>query len=831
MNLFKKMNLYFRQQVAAVRLMRVALRSREDITKTQNKNKKEDNPEDSTGFEKRQRLASDGGPPPASSSEQQIEETAAEAIDPSSEEEQIQSSENDASSAAPVAVSVVVPTFSETIVDTESEVTISVEIDATAEEVQTGVMEVPLETVEKVLDLVRAECALDAQNSSEIITPECVEVRALEALADELIAETEEAVQNALDDAVIQVDIGEGIPFTPHVSTAVDNYSAEELLEVLQQDRVEKLISHMSDILERYPPDKDDTAADQEIVSTLRTLTNLLQRAEEVGLLGIAVEDVCGCDGEVTLDDLTRHDNPAIYEAAGHIIDKYLPTEDEQAILKDVLETCEQLECAQDAHDDQAVIAALDAIEDKLNKLGEDSNLLPMVRHNLREQGLVDFVVHENAAIKERAKRLMDKFYEDEGDEEELSGGGGGNEGKTGVKDKGDVAVDEEEDEDVEEINYASTKKQRVDSVTLPPPPPLLKVINDCSQNIEEDLQNDAVEATQTMTEVDLSIEDVDAYVEEIAVNSSTTVEQLIELLHQGSVEMMCDRLMDDDDHVVMTTLDSLFAILLRAEVTGHLDTVLERIQQCGGQAKIEKLQEHENSVVYERAANIQQMFFLTEEVVIVEDGDSDDEDEETETSTDQVNDDSAPVLSNNASGIDDESHTGSSNELHHSERPTVDYETSGSSLDQIAHRVQQGHVQELCEALNTEGDDQAVLDALDNLRDLMDIAATSPVLLARVQEIVTVCKGGVTLEDFCMHDDPEVCNRADALLSAYFREDESEEEDIDDFSSVDDEEEEEASGEENELVESPGAEGDEVEERDEEDAEKENGDDDDIVI
>jgi hypothetical protein len=134
-----------------------------------------------------------------------------------------------------------------------------------------------------------------------------------------------------------------------------------------------------------------------------------------------------------------------------------------------------------------------------------------------------------------------------------------------------------------------------------------------------------------------------------------------------------------DDEQSVLSALDTLAEMLddLGGEETGPLLVrVLELVEVCGGEEVLRALCVHENTDIQERAASLVSSLFQSQY-------------EETEYSS--------------------------------SETPFVDRATSGSSLDQIAHRVQQGHVQELCVQLRGgeegegAGGDQVVTEALQS--------------------------------------------------------------------------------------------------------------------
>jgi hypothetical protein len=197
-------------------------------------------------------------------------------------------------------------------------------------------------------------------------------------------------------------------------------------------------------------------------------------------------------------------------------------------------------------------------------------------------------------------------------------------------------------------------------------------------------------------------------------------------------VQQLCEMLATDDEQAVLSALDTLAEMLddLGGEETGPLLVrVLELVAVCGGEEVMRALVDHENGDIQERAASLMSAFFQ-------------------------------PQLQ--------------ANDSYCSEIPFVDYATSGSSLDQIAHRVQQGHVQELCGQLKgeEEGDNQVVTQALQGLRDIMDALGCNPLLL-RVLQIVSECGGEKALVMLCRHENPEIRERAREVLDVYFGDEE----------------------------------------------------------
>jgi hypothetical protein len=82
-----------------------------------------------------------------------------------------------------------------------------------------------------------------------------------------------------------------------------------------------------------------------------------------------------------------------------------------------------------------------------------------------------------------------------------------------------------------------------------------------------------------------------------------------------------------------------------------------------------------------------------------------------------------------------------------------------------IAHRVQQGHIQELCADIMSS-DAQTVMDAMDAMDGLRDIVtAVDGDLITRVDGILTECGGRASLEVLEKYANGEIASRAEGLL------------------------------------------------------------------
>ncbi len=135
------------------------------------------------------------------------------------------------------------------------------------------------------------------------------------------------------------------------------------------------------------------------------------------------------------------------------------------------------------------------------------------------------------------------------------------------------------------------------------------------------------------------------------------------------------------------------------------LECVLEAVSGCGGEASLNGLIEHENEDVRARAIRLREKYF---------------------SSTDKPNRSDASV---------------------------------------IAHRVQQGHIQELCADIMSS-DAQTVMDAMDAMDGLRDIVtAVDGDLITRVDGILTECGGRASLEVLEKYANGEIASRAEGLL------------------------------------------------------------------
>ncbi|XP_067008482.1 importin subunit alpha-1 [Anabrus simplex] len=91
---------------------------------------------------------------------------------------------------------------------------------------------------------------------------------------------------------------------------------------------------------------------------------------------------------------------------------------------------------------------------------------------------------------------------------------------------------------------------------------------------------------------------------------SGGSVDQLALLVRLGALEPFCNLLDSMDWKTVMVVLDGLSNLLQTAEKMGELERVAILIEECGGLDKLEKLQNHENTQIYQKALRMIESFF-----------------------------------------------------------------------------------------------------------------------------------------------------------------------------------------------------------------------------
>lgn len=92
---------------------------------------------------------------------------------------------------------------------------------------------------------------------------------------------------------------------------------------------------------------------------------------------------------------------------------------------------------------------------------------------------------------------------------------------------------------------------------------------------------------------------------------TSSPQARLLHLLELGVIAPLCELLNTGDSRIILITLDAIETML---KLKGHVDSVSHLIEESGGLDLLEKLQEHENVKVYERAVGILERYFAAEE-------------------------------------------------------------------------------------------------------------------------------------------------------------------------------------------------------------------------
>lgn len=91
-------------------------------------------------------------------------------------------------------------------------------------------------------------------------------------------------------------------------------------------------------------------------------------------------------------------------------------------------------------------------------------------------------------------------------------------------------------------------------------------------------------------------------------------------LVSQGCIKPLCDLLVCPDPRIVTVCLEGLENILKVGEAeknqgtTGGVNVYAQMIDEAEGLEKIENLQSHDNSEIYEKAVKILETFWLEEE-------------------------------------------------------------------------------------------------------------------------------------------------------------------------------------------------------------------------
>ncbi len=77
---------------------------------------------------------------------------------------------------------------------------------------------------------------------------------------------------------------------------------------------------------------------------------------------------------------------------------------------------------------------------------------------------------------------------------------------------------------------------------------------------------------------------------------------KIIEMIELGTIHPLCDLLSAGDSRVILIALDALESVL---RINNNLQSVTQLIEEAGGVDSLEKLQEHENTKVYQKTVQI----------------------------------------------------------------------------------------------------------------------------------------------------------------------------------------------------------------------------------
>lgn len=91
---------------------------------------------------------------------------------------------------------------------------------------------------------------------------------------------------------------------------------------------------------------------------------------------------------------------------------------------------------------------------------------------------------------------------------------------------------------------------------------------------------------------------------------SGGSVEQIFTLLQYNIIPSLCNMLDSKDWKTVVVVLDGINNIFQAAEKMGKVERIAFMVEDCGGLDKLENIQTHENTQVYQKAFNIVDTFF-----------------------------------------------------------------------------------------------------------------------------------------------------------------------------------------------------------------------------
>jgi importin subunit alpha-2 len=96
-------------------------------------------------------------------------------------------------------------------------------------------------------------------------------------------------------------------------------------------------------------------------------------------------------------------------------------------------------------------------------------------------------------------------------------------------------------------------------------------------------------------------------------ITSGGSVEHMVHLGNAGMIPAFCDLLNIRDWKTIVVLLDGIENMLKGAAEVGQAEKVAFAIEECGGLDKIEQLQSHENTTVYNKAYTIIENYFSVE--------------------------------------------------------------------------------------------------------------------------------------------------------------------------------------------------------------------------
>jgi hypothetical protein len=271
------------------------------------------------------------------------------------------------------------------------------------------------------------------------------------------------------------------------------------------------------------------------------------------------------------------------------------------------------------------------------------------------------------------------------------------------------------------------------------------------------------------------------------------TPAQIAEFMEkQEEVMAVCGQLSSEDYQVVMNALDSLTAIIERAELTGQTQLMMKILGYCDALLTLEDLMIHASAVIRERVKTVLAMYFS-------QDADLDKICEEAkrlcgELIQNQEDDDVLLCTLNSLwdllQGIPDDdgdflecvlqaiAECGGEDLLsmlpEHGdedvESRSIDlleryfsYEAILDHTSQTALRVQTDHIQKLCADI-TGSDGQTAMNALDGLRDIVT-AVDGGDVFTRADDILTDSGGRGSLEVLEKYGNGEIACRAEGVL------------------------------------------------------------------